>query len=537
MSYLDPPRFHFSGQFFTNPSTINNRDINFRGRVVDPGFDTNGFHLFFLQGCTVKTALDRAGAAAGGDSLVGGTVETTNLQGIAKLVDLDPEFQQGSQIWGAEIKVSEARGGGSVTGTLVAPSLRDLWGNRVPRGDFSLDFGGVFQSVLTRVTFSPTLTSGVLQELKARSPTTLSIKFVLYAYQFRRGAAGDSLGKIVGSIGPALPDEPTHFLAHRRLEGRGSPFGAPAGVRDAFGGAPFKVDFGRGKVVFDLGNSIPEATPGGDPGPHGTLQALVLSNPAVAVIGNIDFTKARYEQTAGIMEVSIPRGLAPKLRNNRIGITRSAAGGQLVLGERAVVDVEDFVFRLNPGETARVPLRALELGVKKAGKVFTLALDTTRRAAGPGLAFPASVTTDANGKATITLTASDPGSPRGAALDGQMFTIDVHEGPRVTPTTIRARLEVRVFSAFAIPANPTFAAHVSAILTPYATLYPGMRGILDLSDVTRLRAFVNAQTVDFEKRNLFLNLPITDPRFMPVTRDLSKNKRDTILRWIANGMP
>ena len=29
MSYLDPPRIHFAGKFFTNPSTINNATENY----------------------------------------------------------------------------------------------------------------------------------------------------------------------------------------------------------------------------------------------------------------------------------------------------------------------------------------------------------------------------------------------------------------------------------------------------------------------------------------------------------------------------
>lgn len=539
MSYLDPPRFHFSGQFFSNPSTINNDPANFGPAIGNEGFDRAGFHFFLLQNCKVKTAFDKTGAAAGGDALIGGTVETTSTPVTAKLVDLDPQFQTGSQIWGAQIKVSEAAGGGSVTGTLVVPSLRDLWMERVPGAGFALGFGGAFQSVLINLSFSATLTSSVLRELKVKSPTTLSIKFVLYAYQAKQNAAaftaGDSLGKIVGSVGPALVDEPAHFLAERRMEGGRSPFGAPLGVLDTFGGVPFKVDFGRGKLVVDLGNSIPEAAPGGARGAHGVLQAVALTTPAITVIGNLDFSQAHYEQTAGIEELTIPRGVAPKLRNNRVAITRSAAGGQLVLAERAVVDVEEFVFRLNPGESARVTLRTLLLGIKKAGQVFTLARSSPRGAAAAGLSFPASVTTDSAGKATITLSASDPGRPR-TGLDGQVFRIDVHEGSSATPSTLRARLQVRVFSAFAIPANPTFARDIAPILAPYASLYPGMKGILDIGNLAALRTFVTTQP-DADKRTLLLSVPITDPRFMPVTRDLSNNKRDTILRWLAAGLP
>src|SRR5262245_19226583 len=44
MSFLDPPRLHFAGTFFTNPSTINNATENYSPSAVynnQPPSDTN----------------------------------------------------------------------------------------------------------------------------------------------------------------------------------------------------------------------------------------------------------------------------------------------------------------------------------------------------------------------------------------------------------------------------------------------------------------------------------------------------------------
>ena len=44
MSYLDPPRMHFSGQFWTNPSTINNATENYNPDEIynnEPPSDVN----------------------------------------------------------------------------------------------------------------------------------------------------------------------------------------------------------------------------------------------------------------------------------------------------------------------------------------------------------------------------------------------------------------------------------------------------------------------------------------------------------------
>ena len=34
-----------------------------------------------------------------------------------------------------------------------------------------------------------------------------------------------------------------------------------------------------------------------------------------------------------------------------------------------------------------------------------------------------------------------------------------------------------------------------------------------------------------------LNIPVSDPRYMPVTRDMSRDKRQVILEWLNLGAP
>jgi len=93
-----------------------------------------------------------------------------------------------------------------------------------------------------------------------------------------------------------------------------------------------------------------------------------------------------------------------------------------------------------------------------------------------------------------------------------------------------------VFDRKTIPASPTYATDVKPIFDQYAKLYPAMTGILNLADPVAIRAKINGAP-DADRRNLMMALPQTDPRFMPVTRDMSKDNRDIILKWIANGMP
>jgi hypothetical protein len=61
-------------------------------------------------------------------------------------------------------------------------------------------------------------------------------------------------------------------------------------------------------------------------------------------------------------------------------------------------------------------------------------------------------------------------------------------------------------------------------------MYPAMAAILDLDDLDAVRAGMAAI------RGRLL-LPIETPGHMPVTRDLSTQKRDMIVKWIDAGCP
>src|SRR5205085_2407495 len=69
------------------------------------------------------------------------------------------------------------------------------------------------------------------------------------------------------------------------------------------------------------------------------------------------------------------------------------------------------------------------------------------------------------------------------------------------------------------------------ILAQYANLYPVMsRRLLDLTDYAAVVA--NARIL-----RLSFSLPVSDPNSMPVTRDLSANKRATLLKWLDSADP
>jgi hypothetical protein len=84
MSYLDLPRIHFGGLFFTGPNTINNITPNYEAstKLEGPnnqyipqvaGWNALGVAQWWLEECTVLSAVGPDGAAVtGGDPLIGG---------------------------------------------------------------------------------------------------------------------------------------------------------------------------------------------------------------------------------------------------------------------------------------------------------------------------------------------------------------------------------------------------------------------------------------------------------------------------------
>src|ERR1700690_2774425 len=117
MSYLELPRIHFGGLFFTDPNTINNITAHYSsfvdlktadGQYIDqiPGGGRNwnptGVSQFWLEDCRVLSVIDADGHAINSskiDTLVGAAVESASpktpqkdgegaYRSIAKLVDL-----------------------------------------------------------------------------------------------------------------------------------------------------------------------------------------------------------------------------------------------------------------------------------------------------------------------------------------------------------------------------------------------------------------------------------------------------------------
>jgi len=581
MSYLDLPRLHFAGTYFANPSTVNNDPSNFpRDAVLTPasaGFDPHGGHYFKILASTVRAATDEGGqpVGEGEDPAVGGSLVSLPEPQWARLVDLDPEQQLATQIYGLRLRLTA--GEASLEGTFQrVPSLTYLW-FRGTGGDFLSRFSGSFQTVLGDLEWRHTSGSPLLQQLRARSANQLAIKFNVDGYDGDRTSPTSATGRIVGTIGPASAGE-LDRAARLLVVAPGSPLWH----------APFQVDEERRKAVFDLGNSVP--VDGAVPGPPpdlGTMEVIVDPAGTPVVLGALDYSRERYETSAGIVELDLTSQTAALVRTRPLAIRiapPTAPPGALAVSQEEAQEIKagNLTMTSDPGLEARartapaaaaaaspvialaehpdglfvfpsrasfrlesaadedmetgyatarraeVTLHARQYGRPVAGLTVGLTLLGTSEAAPvAGLAVPGPQPTDAGGKATFVLTAGVPkGRPH---LDGDVYYLG-HTLEIPILSMGNATVTALVFGAVTADEDPTWWSDVEPIFRQYARLYPQMRDLIDLSDYATVQRHLQRIAEVFQR-------PVTDPRYMPVTRDLSDARKRRILEWIRNGAP
>lgn len=540
MSYLDTPRLHFAGTFTADPSTINNDINNYNPKNwndLDVSWNPYGSHRWTIQ-CVVSGFVDQNGKLFGGksdDPLIGAAVKSVSgtSGASAKLVDLDPDQQGRTRLYGFNIQIAAAGSAGSslVQGQFVDTStLINLWFGRVParRGDSAA--GGAWQSVLENLKWGDTSSSPFLQQLQKTSPSGLSIRLSVYGFDADSTSPTFRYGKIVGTIGPNQQGAPPHIVAPSRLL-------SPGGSSPMWN-APAVVDTSRKRLTIDLGNSVPDQQPGGPPMDLGTMQAAIILPNKNIPIGTINYSQKQYLQTAGVSQLNLTQQQADLVATNPLGILITpkgvAAVGLQENSDGILVQVDRCSVLMNPGETTTVGLYASAFGQPRAK--FAAAIQLVQQQGGDnnlppdGVSFPGSVTTDQNGRAGISLKANNPvPKPAGREfVDGQLYFIG---GPWASPSdmAVGAPLTVKVFNAMKPIASPKWK-DVQPILQQFYTLYAYMAGIVDLSNYDSVKA--NAGRI-----KSVMELSMSDPAYMPVTREMSRDATKLIIQWINKGAP
>ena len=284
-----------------------------------------------------------------------------------------------------------------------------------------------------------------------------------------------------------------------------------------------------------------------------TLACREVDGSVTPPIAVIDYRETGwYERTAGVVDMPADRALTDDelalvaARPLALVASRPKLGLRRVVIEETPVHVraDAFVARLDPEDPWVVRFYVTDRGNPMPNAQVNLRVSlpvdpstgavppgTAQRYPAEGLTFPASVTTDDQGIAEVTLVAGDSAlGPVRAPVDGQVYSVFYHvDGvAAVNPSNC---LSVLVWNAFGAdnPAPTTWGTGIGTIFRAYGNLYPAMTNSVHLD--LAVRANVLDRSQDIADR---LELPITDPQYMPVTRDLSGAKMRAMRDWLHN---
>ena len=565
MSYLSSRlRLHFAGKFQASVSTVNNDVKHFNNATFKPSYQQrqDGVHMngwwnpdgdgvWRLLGCDITAAYNADGTApAASDEIYNCSIADSDDSAPAKIVDLDPEQQMVSTIFGLQVRIADGHGNTLMRGYFDPGPFTELW-LKIAGKSSDLAMGAMWQSVVTATEWGDLSNSPFLQNLKAAADANtglLSMKFNVDCYSMTWPTTEASAetppgsqfcrGRIVGTLGPASAAEPKHFILGRQLM---APEAAAQNLTPYINYCAAVVDETASVVRLDLGNAL-QINADGTQVDNGTLTLSVIQDDTPIELGTIPYTQPGwYQATAGVVEVPVTAAQLAIIADNPLSLalsdypdapTAEPEGGLYVRADM-------FVFRMSPGETQAVPFYATAYGQPYTNQEITFDYNTDGLQAGPtdpqvgtptsALTFPASITTDAvTGTATLTLTAANPGNPR-HYIDGQVYGVGyglADQGP-LYPSNIWNFVSVLVFDTF-VPDHPiTWYGSMQPIFQQYANLYPVMERFVDLGQYDQVVSYRQMLQLAF-------SLPEKDPNAMPVTRDLSPAKRKAILEWLQN---
>jgi ferritin-like protein len=535
MSYLGFPRINFAGEFQADVSTVNNTPSNFdEARFVARdvqqggagGWNPRGTGSWRVRNCAVTRVLTADGRT-GGDPATAAVIAQSNDRVSAKVVDLDPAMQMVSTVFGLRLSLLFPDGRTGFSGAFKPAPFTDITKRWVTGPGGMRSLGAVYQSVIEDLQWGDDSLSEIVAQIKAvTAENKLSIRFLVDGFQPDWTQPTFTWGRIVGSIGPYAAGEPEHFVAARLLQ--------PTGPAAA---APCRIDEATQTVSLDLANSLATAQPGGSLVDAGVLSLFALpagGEPVLlaATSAGQPFYDSLYNQGAGILSAQLTTAQLDAARQSPL-VLRDARSIALLAEDSAGrwLRADESVFRMSPGDEVAVAFHATTFGQPAAGIAVTAGHDDSNLGGPPtpgvpqsALTFPESVTTGTDGRAELALTAADPANPR-RYIDGQVYGVEY--GWDGDPSVANGNeLYALVWNAYAAPAEPTWVADVQPIMQQFANLYPVMRDVVDLADYSDV-AQRHWRAVDHA-----MTLPVSDPNYMPVTRDMSPAKSAMVVSWL-----
>lgn len=573
MSHLDLPRIVFAGRFISDVSTINNEDANYNVSAAPSvlGWNPRGTAAFDFYDCRVTGGASAEGRGLDNDPALQSVVSGSIDRSSAKMVDLDPDWQMSSQIWALSVRVYGLQDQElAFEGSFKVSAFRDLFSRQliqslaknVPNQQSA---GGRYTSVLTNVKWGPlSERSPVLRALKSAAPTELAIVLNVFGYYYSDVDGRHTTGTIVGCIGPHLNEDPQYFVAGRRLQSLAVPISGPPPARATLIGPADVLIDRNGNATVDLGHALPISDADGtlsDISRIGAalsdMKALVLAilpgensksgdrlrADQVTVLGEIEYlAPGWYHRTGGLSTFQLESEDRERVVARPLALVGRMADDSFVVLNRETQDglfvrADNFVQRLDVGDAVEIRFLALQYGKPASNRTLHFALSQFgNNIPAQAMSFEKTTLTDEAGRALLHISAADPGTPR-PGLDGQIYALayslrtDASGQPDYSGSGLNPMFDVvvaHIRSSFVVPEIPEWFRDIYPIMAPYAQLYPIMsRHLFDLKDYSAMANHRKLLLLAFGR-------PIEDSNYMPVTRDLSDNKRKTLIRWLTN---
>jgi len=587
MSYLDSPRIHFRGWFQADVSTINNDVRMFQNDSFVPEYqqlNTNGSWnpkgtaVFRILDCSVTGGFlnGQALTTPKDDPIIGLTLQNATDRAPGKLVDLDPQQQMVSMIFGMQVRIARPHAETVLEGEFRPAPFTNLWKRQQTGPKTDQQLCAYYQSVLGDVTWSDINSPLLTALMEVSQDYSLSINFNVYGYGRDPSQPRYTMGHLVGTIGPYFSGEPRYFVLGRQMITFAPNWPVPESNVNSLQ-ALLATD--NSSLTADFGNTFPIIDSTGAPSNLGKVQLGVLrSNPGghittvddgdIVLIGEVPYLNDNwYTQTAGVQTFDLTTNAeAQKLIVDKpLALVRSLPATPTstydVLLQESIdgvyVRADAFVYRLNPGETQQVEFYATQFGKPLASSSInitptegfmggsgggkTISPPARPTAAIPDIGTPAAaleylniISTDANGRAVLDLTASaaGPGNPRGY-IAGQLYGLgyELALQPGGYISNPMNYVSVLVYDKKVVPEKPTWYQNIQPLLTQYGNLYPIMSKYV--VDLTSYESVVERIPI----LQLAFSLPMHDPNHMPVTRDMGAGDRDTILKWMSSPGP
>ena len=273
-----------------------------------------------------------------------------------KLVDLDPEQQMVSQIWGLRVLLGGPGQPIQIVSDFEPSAFADHLAEVSHRASpirSSAPFSRVYS---TSPNGSPGSGSRFLNELAAggAAPKQLSIKFLVDGFDDDFTSSNFTLGRVVGAIGVYSAGEPHHFVAGRCL----SPLPTVPRYR-RFRRCRSTPPTPRSTETCCRSTSATACPPSppADRWPifNNCASRCLPPSQAPVVLEVIDYTSPTwYTTTAGIVTIRLTADQQRLAATTPLGIVQVGPQGVIpVLSEAPnglFIRADEYVFRLNPGD-------------------------------------------------------------------------------------------------------------------------------------------------------------------------------------------